>query len=380
MFISDMRKGDYKLPDSVQKIDLSKKLHEYNEANDLVNIADEVDKYFSNRKKEPHTAAKMVEKNKWSESGIKPEGESFGDLDIRIRRGLPFDTNGWVPNDIISGNKQHNRSNTINFNNIITHLNLRNGLFWQAMNITLVVYYLDDGSYKLITVIGNHCTAKSIIVNGRGARVFARVISLGKNASLSEIRKFGAIIHHTDSDRRTNQGANDRLISGVHAGEEQYMNTMKVLVDMGFDMKNQVKQNGLPLKAISSAQSLMSVIKEYKNYDMVKENGQLIRATWPEAKKILVSGLSVLCTIRHYFPKKVGSELMKEFITDWAKGGNEQEDLYPNSTNNKDIMVPTYDLIKSLNKWYKKKYNKTKVLISRRDIFKAIPEDLLVNI
>ena len=124
----------------------------------------------------------------------------------------------------------------------------------------------------------------------------------------------------------------------------------------------------------------MSVIKEYKNYDMVKENGLLIRATWPEAKKILVSGLSVLCTIRHYFPKKIGSELMKEFITDWAKGGNEQEDLYPNSTNNKDIMVPTYDLIKSLNKWYKKKYNKTKVLISRRDIFKAIPEDLLVNI
>ena len=30
---------------------------------------------------------------------------------------------------------------------------------------------------------------------------------------------------------------------------------------------------------------------------------------------------------------------MKEFITDWAKGGNEQEDLCPNSTNNKDIMM-----------------------------------------
>ena len=29
------------------KIDLSKKLHEYNEANDLVNIAGEVDKYFN---------------------------------------------------------------------------------------------------------------------------------------------------------------------------------------------------------------------------------------------------------------------------------------------------------------------------------------------
>ena len=50
-------------------------------------------------------------------------GESFGDLDIRIRRGLPFDTNAKYQM-ILGRNKQHNRSNTINFNNIITHLNL----------------------------------------------------------------------------------------------------------------------------------------------------------------------------------------------------------------------------------------------------------------
>jgi hypothetical protein len=128
------------------------------------------------------------------------------------------------------------------------------------MHITVVVYYGKDGTYKFVTVIGNHCTAKSIIVSGLGAPVLARVVCLGKETSLDEIRKIGAIIHHTDSDRRTNQGAGDRLVSGAQAGEEQYENTMKVLVDLGFNIKNQIKSNGKPLKKISSPQSLMAIL------------------------------------------------------------------------------------------------------------------------
>ena len=49
---------------TVQKIDLSKKLHEYNEANDLVNI---VMKLISIFKRKNHIQRKMVEKNKWSD-------------------------------------------------------------------------------------------------------------------------------------------------------------------------------------------------------------------------------------------------------------------------------------------------------------------------
>ena len=74
------------------------------------------------------------------------------------------------------------------------------------MNITLVVYYDDDGSYKFVTVIKNHCTVKSIIVCGRRLEFLLELFHYGKNTSLEEIRKLGAQIHHTDSDRRTNQG------------------------------------------------------------------------------------------------------------------------------------------------------------------------------
>ena len=75
-------------------------------------------------------------------------------------------------------------------------------------------------------------------------------------------------------------------------GEEQYEDTMKVLVDMGFNIKDQVKKNGKALLSISSPQSLMGIIKEY-DYQIVKDNVQLIRDNYPNATKILTGGLSV---------------------------------------------------------------------------------------
>ena len=48
------------------------------------------------------------------------------------------------------------------------------------------------------------------------------------------------------------KGAQDRLVSGARAGEEQYEDTMKVLVDMGFNIKDQVKKNGKAVLSISS--------------------------------------------------------------------------------------------------------------------------------
>jgi len=252
MYISDLRKGDYKLPDAVKNIDLKKSLNAYEESKHLFSISGQVDKHFNTRKKYPFTPSELKSDRGWKEIGIKPDGVDFQTIDQKIRKGRSFDTYAWIPNDMIYTNIIHNRGDNINFTNISTHLDLREGLFWQAMNITVVVYYAKDGTYKFVTVIGNHCTAKSIIVSGLGAPVFARVVCLGKETSLDEIRKFGAIIHHTDSDRRTNQGAEDRLVSGAQAGEPQYENTMRVLVDMGFNIKNQVKQNGKVLKKISS--------------------------------------------------------------------------------------------------------------------------------
>jgi hypothetical protein len=378
MYISDLRKGDYKLPDAVKNIDLKKSLNAYEESKHLFSISEQVDKHFNKRKKYPFTPSELKSDKGWKEIGIKPDGVDFQTIDQKVRKGRSFDTYAWIPNDMVYTNTIHNRGDNINFTNISTHLDLRGGLFWQALNITVVVYYAKDGTYKFVTVIGNHCTAKSIIVSGLGAPVFARVVCLGKETSLDEIRKFGAIIHHTDSDRRTNQGAEDRLVSGAQAGEPQYENTMRVLVDMGFNIKNQVKQNGKDLKKISSPSSLMAIIKEF-DYEIVKDNVNLLRKAYQRDKEILTGALSVLTIIRHYFDNKINKEVFEEWFMEWS-GLFEQSDIFPNSGKNKDVMKPVYELIKNINRWSKKNLNRKQVLISRKDIFKAIPEDKLENI
>ena len=378
MYISDLRKGDYKLPDAVKNIDLKKSLNAYEESKHLFSISEQVDKHFNKKKKYPFTPSELKSDRGWKEIGIKPDGIDYQTIDQKIRKGRSFDTYAWIPNDMVYTNTIHNRGDNINFTNISTHLDLRGGLFWQAMNITVVVYYANDGTYKFVTVIGNHCTAKSIIVSGLGAPVFARVVCLGKETSLDEIRKFGAIIHHTDSDRRTNQGAEDRLVSGAQAGEPQYENTMRVLVDMGFDIKNQVKQNGKVLKKISSPPSLMAIIKEF-DYEIVKDNVNLLRTAYQTDNEILTGALSVLTIIRHYFDNKINKEVFEEWFMSWSEY-NDQSEIFPNSGKNKDVMIPVYELIKRINRWSKKNLNRKQVLISRKDIFKVIPEDKLENI
>jgi hypothetical protein len=378
MYISDLRKGDYKLPEYVKSINLESALNSYEESKHLIHIGNEVDKHFKKRQKYPQTPSEMKTDRKWTEVGIKPEGLDFQIVDEKIRSGRSFDTYAWIPNDMIYGNSLHNRTDSLNFTNIFNHLNFRKGLYWQAMHITVVVYYGKDGTYKFVTVIGNHCTAKSIIVSGLGAPVLARVVCLGKETSLDEIRKIGAIIHHTDSDRRTNQGAGDRLVSGAQAGEEQYENTMKVLIDLGFNIKNQIKSNGKTLKKISSPQSLMAILKEF-DYENVKSNCFLLRKAYPNDNEILTGSLSVLTIIRHYFDKKVSKDDFEQFFLDWSQT-NDMSDVFPNSGKNKDVMIPVYDMIKSINIWFRKNRNRKKALITRKDIFKTIPEELLENI
>lgn len=369
------------LPQDVQDIDLTKTLNPYSEKQHLLSVADQVTKYFAKRQKFPHTAHEMKMANNWKEVGIRPQGLEYQSIDEKIRSGHQFDTYGWIPNDMIFTNILHNRGDRMNFSNIQTHLNVRKGLFWQALNITVVVYFDPLGTYKFVTVIGNHCTAKSIMVSGLGSHVFARIVSIGKSASLKDIAKFGAIIHHTDSDRRTNQGAEDRLVSGAHAGEPVYEDTMRVLVDLGFDIKNQVKQNGQKLMTVSSPQSLITCIKEF-GYDIVKDNCELIRESYPNDTKVLTGALSVLSAIRYYFTKKLNKISKQEFETffkHWVML-HEQGEIFPNTGKNKDLMIPVWSMIKNINSWAKNNLKRSNKIITKKDMFKVIPEDDLEHV
>ena len=122
MYISNLRKGDYKLPDSVKNIDLKKTLNPYDESKHLLSVSGQVDKHFNTKKKFPHTPLDMKSDRGWEEVGIKPSGLDFQTVDEKIRDGRGFDIHAWIPNDMIFTNIIHNRGDSINFANIFTHL------------------------------------------------------------------------------------------------------------------------------------------------------------------------------------------------------------------------------------------------------------------
>ena len=370
--LKSKHKSDLTLPKEISQINVLSRMTKYDEDKNLLHISSLVDDYFKKRKKFPLTQAEMKKDNGWEEVGIKPSAISYEKLIEKIKLGKAFDTQAYIPNDSIYGNSLHNRTDEINFTSVINHLDIRNGLFWQAINITVVVYPMSDGSYKFVTVIGNHCTVKSILVFGKGTHLPARVIFLGPN--LKEAMEYGYRIHHTDSDRRTNMKPEHRLISGVRSKEKEYQETMKVLVGMGFDLKGQVIGNN---KKISSTQALIGLVKEF-DYDVVYKNVELLREIFPNEKATSTKALEVMTNITHYFDKKVEPH-WKSFMEAYAVM-HTVADIYPHSTDNKNGMIPTVQMIEKLNHWVIRNTSRKQKLISKKDIYNNIPENKLENV
>ena len=108
MIISDLRKADYQLPESVKNINLKQKLNSYEESKHLLHIKTLVDTYFSKTEKTPFTPKQLVEKRGWKEVGIKPEGLNYQEaLDRLEEAGLVAtvsgDTNGRIVKQIPRG-------------------------------------------------------------------------------------------------------------------------------------------------------------------------------------------------------------------------------------------------------------------------------------
>ena len=79
------------------------------------------------------------------------------------------------------------------------------------------------------------------------------------------------------------------------------------------------------------------------------------------------------------FDNKINKEVFEEWFMSWSEQFDQSE-IFPNSGKNKDVMIPVYEMTKNINRWSKKNLNRKHALISRKDIFKAIPEDKLENI
>src|SRR6056300_680326 len=125
MYISDLRKGDYKLPNSVINIDLKKSLNAYDESKHLIPISGQVDKHFNKRLKFPFTPSEMKSDKKWTEVGIRPDGLDYQTIDEKIRKGRSFDTYAWIPNDKVFTNTIHNRGDNV-MNSICKYFIIRN--------------------------------------------------------------------------------------------------------------------------------------------------------------------------------------------------------------------------------------------------------------
>lgn len=340
------------LPDKVTTINLKDRLVEFNEKEHMLNIAEATKKYFAEKTKKGKsknlTPESLRADKKWHISGSRPINYwSEARLKEEISKGIPFSASAWLPNNNISGIVLFNRTAEIKWNNIITNLNTRGGLFWDALHITVVVY---KNTY--VTVIGNHCIVKSIFQEGYGALVPCNVIYLGEEA---DPLTYMAKIHDSDANKRTNQSALDRVVSQTHAGDPIGEETMKVMIALGFNIKGQVKPNGLALKTISSHQIVKGIVNAY-TFDVVERAANAMRKVWKYDEEINATALEVLSTTLYYFAedfKRIGKkeDVFLSFLK-WKKETLfEQKDLLVDTGKNKDPMISVVNLISEFNKF-----------------------------
>ena len=341
-----------KLPDRVTDINLADRLIKFNEKEHMLNIAELTIKYFNDKCKVGKTQHKTPESlraaKKWESSGQKPVNYwSEERLKQEIAKGVPFSASVYLPNNNICGITIFNRTGEIKFGNAIINMNTRGGLFWDALHITVVVY---KDTY--ITVIGNHCIVKSIFQEGYGALVPCNVIYLGEDEE--EVLKYMAKIHDSDANKRTNQSALDRVVSQTHAGDKVGEDTMKTMIALGYNVKDQVVKNGLDLKVVSSHQVVKGLVNSY-GFDLVERASNIMRYVWDKDEEINASALEVLTRALYYFSKEFSKvcknkDIFKYFIK-YKKEytGMKQKSLLIETGKNKDPMISVCKLMNDFN-------------------------------
>ncbi len=383
------------LPSSVTSINLKSRLQQFKEDEHLLNIADLTKEYFSKQKEKNSNHLQSPETLK-----LHKEWEIFGRPMTRgvasyeevkqiVKSGSPDTFMGLIPNDIINGIPLWNRTDKINFTNAWSHLDKIGGMDWDSLYI--VVAYFQG---KFITLIGNHCIVKTIVMCGYGALIPCKIIYVGDTES--DMEKFMSRKHDIDSNKRTNQNPVDRLVSQARSGDKEGEKKMKTLISLGYNVKGQVLPNGKDLVNVTSENYILDYVGKF-GYDKVSYVSDLVREVW-EGEQHHSFTIGVFTQTYFLFEETFrkhsktnsieGSDIFKSFLQHEKDSGTEQSDFIVGSTNEKSELVHSVRLVSKLNRFCKSNYalkagfpRLGKVLISRNHFVKKLnDEDIPSNI
>jgi len=366
------------LPDNVEKINLSERLVSFDPKKHLFHINSGVNDFFSKKKKKPFSPLEAKKERNWSMVGIKPIAVSYDKVKALIEKGEPFETKGYIPNDEIYGDVLYNRTDELGYEIAMNHLNDIGGMLWQALHIKTVVYYdKDTKTHKFVSVMGGHCTVKSIMTMGAGEHIVSDIVFYGDKLTMEETRELAAILHHTDSDLRKNQNPVSRTVSGVSARVPAYVEVVKMLIDCNYQLKGQViPKNGQKLWEISSLQELKNLKIEF-GYDHTKKTCLLGQEIFPDLKKQLTIGLQVLAIVLKY--SNLDDKKLKEYLRHWSQD-KIMSNLFPNSKSNKNPYLPAYEFIKGANIWLKKMGYSKKYQTTRKTFVNRVPANKIEDV
>jgi hypothetical protein len=349
----------------------------------IISIEDNIKTHLKSQKYH-NTLLEIQEHNKWkSPQGIKPSRAYTFDEIVSILKSNPNQpfsfSDVWVKTSLINVIPKFNRIPSVKKS--IESLNFIGCLDWEALDTPH--YYLAelDGKIVLISTIGGHRATMCVLSNGFGSELPAKITYVG-SLDIGVVHDRCALIHHIDCNKRMNQTAEQRLTSGVEAGDKVYVQHFKNLVycKLYHEVDQRNSKSLLGHREISSWMNFVGTVKSYSLHEAKWATEQLIKNT-EDGEKIISQAVETLACIKYHFNSDInkvnpGKDVFAEFIRWYFNDSmSTQADLRSEGDNIKNCLK----LIDRFNRWSKKVYNRRYSPITSTAIIEVFDESISLS-
>jgi len=327
---------------------------------EIISVEDNIRGHLKNNKKY-NTLLEIQEYSKWGEPyGIKPrKAYDFQKMLDLIEKNPDEEftrSDVWVPTDKIVIFTKFNRKPDVS--RCIAHLNVdlnknRFGLNWQALDTPHYYLVMIDGVIYLMSSIGGHRATMCVLSNGFNSQMPCRVTYIG-TLDKQEVQDACAKTHHTDSDKRANQVAGDRLASGVEAGDERFIKHMTDLLACRLyaDVDKIDVKKAKDMRKITSWQGHAGIVKNF-GIENAKYASDKIREYEKKPEPILSQAVETIACFRWNFIDEQNIDIAKrhfdKFLDWYFTNFNTQSDLKSEGKIGADVIY----LVERFNRWSK---------------------------
>ena len=369
--------------ESENVVDIQKYLKTVHETQ-IISIEDNIRNHLKNNKKY-NTLSEIQKHNKWNKpEGIMPDRTyTFDDVIKRAEQNpdKPFSVSDvWAPTSKIHVVKKFNRIPEVD--KVIKNLNFTNCLNWEALDNPHYYLCKYKGMMILCSTIGGHRGTLVVLSEGFDSDIPCKVTYIG-TLDLETVHGRCALIHHIDCNKRVNQGAEDRISSGVEANDLEFIEVMEDLLSCNLYVdKEQMKPEMVTdCRQISSWMNFKSSVKDY-SFENVKWAVEQIIKNTDDGEKIIAQSVETIACIKHYFQidiKRVeriaDGDTFVKFLEEFFHLGNTKQDIRHHGKVIKDVL----ELVGAYNKYVKKRFGCRYAPIPTKRLFEVFGEELDIS-